>query len=114
MEKLLWPSKRLGVKSMYVTPIDSELPLEGGRKLKVPKGTPVNLFARINAPELQTLRNDNFISRLIAAIIGRGGLRNSLLRRNLAPDFIEDRGHTFGAQASDEDKRALIEYLKTI
>jgi len=27
-------------------------------------------------------------------------------------DFVEDRGHTFGAGLADADKRALIEYLK--
>jgi hypothetical protein len=30
------------------------------------------------------------------------------------PDLIEDRGHTFGATLPDDDKRALIEYLKTL
>jgi len=29
-----------------------------------------------------------------------------------APDFVEDRGHTFGATLPDADKRALIEYMK--
>ena len=36
-----------------------------------------------------------------------------LLSRNLAPDFVDDRGHTFGAELPDADKRALIEFLKT-
>ena len=31
---------------------------------------------------------------------------------SLCPDFIEDRGHTFGRDLSDQDKRALIEYMK--
>jgi hypothetical protein len=29
-----------------------------------------------------------------------------------APDFVQDRGHTYGAGQSDADKRALIEYMK--
>jgi hypothetical protein len=29
------------------------------------------------------------------------------------PDFIEDRGHYFGTDLPDADKRALIEYVKT-
>jgi hypothetical protein len=29
-----------------------------------------------------------------------------------SPDFIEDKGHYYGHQLSDEDKRALIEYMK--
>ena len=35
------------------------------------------------------------------------------MKRNLAPDFVLDRGHTFGATLPDADKRALIEFLKT-
>ena len=35
------------------------------------------------------------------------------LRNNLAPDFVMDRGHTFGKDLSDADKRALIEYVRT-
>ena len=36
-----------------------------------------------------------------------------ILAISKCPDFIEDRGHTFGAEMSDADKHALIEYLKT-
>jgi hypothetical protein len=35
-----------------------------------------------------------------------------LLEVNMCPDFIEDRGHTYGRELSDDDKRALIEYMK--
>jgi hypothetical protein len=113
MEKLLWPEKRLGTQSVWTTTEDSEVPLESGYKLKVRKGTPVQLFANINAPELQLLRNDNFFTRFIGWLIGRGALTNTLLRNNLSPDFVVDRGHTFGSTLSDADKRALIEYVRT-
>jgi hypothetical protein len=36
-----------------------------------------------------------------------------LLAANKCPDFIEDKGHYFGTDLPDTDKRALIEYLKT-
>ena len=43
-----------------------------------------------------------------------------LLAMSKCPDFVVDRGHYFGTNAfteepglSDEDKRALIEFLKT-
>ncbi len=36
-----------------------------------------------------------------------------LLAISKCPDFVEDRGHTFGADLPDDDKRALIEFLKT-
>ncbi len=32
---------------------------------------------------------------------------------NSCPDFIEDKGHYFGTDLPDADKRALIEYIKT-
>jgi hypothetical protein len=37
-----------------------------------------------------------------------------LLAANNCPDFIEDKGHYFGTDLPDNDKRALIEYLKTL
>jgi hypothetical protein len=113
MEKMLWPEKRPGTKSVWLTSEDSAVPLESGYQLKVKKGTPVALFANINAPEMQLLRNDNFFTRFIGWIIGRGGLTRVLLRNNNSPDFVVDRGHTFGSALSDADKRALIEYIRT-
>ncbi len=40
-------------------------------------------------------------------------LSPKLIKANKCPDFIEDKGHYFGTNLSDSDKRALIEYLKT-
>ena len=37
-----------------------------------------------------------------------------LYELNSCPDFIEDKGHYFGTDLPDADKRALIEYLKTM
>ena len=37
-----------------------------------------------------------------------------LLAANKCPDFIEDKGHYFGDTLHDEDKLALIEFLKTM
>lgn len=113
MEKLLWPEKRLGIQSVWTTTEDSAVPLESGYKLKVPKGTAVGLFGNINAPDLQLLRNDNFFTRIIGFFVGRGLLNDVLLRKNLSPDFVVDRGHTFGNGLSEADKRALIEYVRT-
>jgi len=36
-----------------------------------------------------------------------------LIAANKCPDFVEDKGHYFGTDLPDTDKRALIEYLKT-
>jgi hypothetical protein len=35
-------------------------------------------------------------------------------RASKCPDFVTDRGHTYGKSLPDEDKEALIEYLKTL
>ena len=109
----MWPEKRLGIQSIWTTSEDSEIPLESGYRLKVQKGTPVSLFASINAPQMQLLRNDNFFTRFIGGLIGRGLLRDLVLKQNLSPDFVVDRGHTFGQDLSEADKRALIEYVRT-
>lgn len=113
MEKMLWPEKRLGIQSIWRTSEPSAVILDSGYKLKVPNGTPVFLFGNINAPDLQLLRNDNFFTRIIGFFVGRGALNSVLLRNNLSPDFVVDRGHTFGAAMPDADKRALIEYIRT-
>ena len=113
IEKMLWPERRPGEKGVWRTSEASAVPLESGYQLKVPKGTPVHLFGNINAPQMQLLRNDNFFTRFIGFFVGRGLLNNVLLRNNLSPDFVVDRGHTFGSGLSDADKRALIEYVRT-
>jgi hypothetical protein len=41
------------------------------------------------------------------------GLVPDLLKLSKCPDFVQDRGHEFGARLPDEDKRALIEFVKT-
>ena len=44
--------------------------------------------------------------------LGHRMLMEKLLEVNMCPDFIEDRGHTYGRELGDEDKRALIEFMK--
>ena len=58
-------------------------------------------------------RKDNFFTRLFCHITGTGGLNGLFLLADNAPDFVQDRGHTFGSSLSDSDKQALIEYVKT-
>ena len=94
----------------------------------IPPNTPINLLANI---DLQT------DSKRLAALIQRisavmehisaekldSDATTNLMRRELAPllfklskcpDFVEDRGHYFGVDLTDEDKRSLIEFLKTL
>ncbi|MBC7660931.1 MAG: hypothetical protein H7249_14640 [Chitinophagaceae bacterium] len=139
MTKMLWPEKRLGVKSIKVTSEDTSLPdifpglhnelksLDGLKLklLELPKGTPVNLAMSLNpkyAPELveayisgvlngkPRTEFKNWINRRRDA--GIKAMVAKMLELNSCPDFIEDRGHTYGAQLSDDEKKALMEYVK--
>ncbi|HTV03390.1 MAG TPA: hypothetical protein VMF13_22760 [Luteitalea sp.] len=109
VEKLLWPEKRLGVQSIIVTSVPSELKVTGrDRPVQIPAGTPVDLIARVDPTRLpQIVRN-----RLVLNLLSDNSLFRGFLRNNVVPDFVLDRGHTFGSGLSDEHKRALIAYLK--
>jgi cytochrome c5 len=109
VEKLLWPEKRLGVQSIITTSVPSELHVTGrDRPVQIPAGTPVDLIARVDPTRLpRIVRN-----RLVLNLLSDEGLFRGFMRNNVAPDFVLDRGHVFGADLPDEDKRALIAYLK--
>jgi cytochrome c5 len=111
VEKLLWPEKRLGVQSIIVTSTPSELTIgDRDKPVQIPAGTPVDLIARVDPTRLPAIvRNRTVLNLLSDEALFRGFMRN-----NIAPDFVLDRGHTFGSQLSDEDKRALIAYLKRL
>ena len=75
---------------------------------------PVKLVASVDPNQLVTFgARGNWLTRLLARLFGGKILWDALLTRNLAPDFVEDRGHTFGSDLPDSDKRALIEFMKT-
>lgn len=110
IEKLLWPERRLGVQSILVTSTDSELRIPGrDRPVRVPAGTPIDLIARADPREVPSIIRN----RLVINVLSDGALFRGFVRHNQAPDYILDRGHMFGTELSDEDKRALIEFLKT-
>jgi hypothetical protein len=114
MEKLLWPERRSGVRSIPVTTTDSSLAMSGTtRVLHIPMGTPVDYIARVDPTELAQLVSRLPLANLALKLTPDDVILARLLPRNLAPDFVEDRGHTFGAELPDADKRALIEFLKT-
>jgi hypothetical protein len=97
----------------------------------IPKGTPINLLANVE-PRLDTLLTlipsvnaaltEAAARRLDILSLVAGPSRDELSRKLIAalmtaskcPDLIEDRGHLFGASLPDADKRALIEFLKTL
>jgi hypothetical protein len=98
----------------------------------IPKGTPVNLLSNIDIDV--DLRDTEHLKKLAALFIkirkklheireqdltGDSAVEQlthlvpGLLARNKCPDFVTDRGHYFGTNLSDEDKRALIEFVKS-
>ncbi len=140
VEKLLWPEKRHGKASILRTENECYLHLrkefvpkalqpfadtDGYIKLgPIPKGTPINLLANTE-PDFDQLAALNIsLGKALLAIHARNlspeEARKELIKSvpellaaNKCPDFIEDEGHYFGTDLPDEDKRALIEYLKT-
>jgi hypothetical protein len=139
VEKLLWPEKRLGKDSIWRTQNDCSLHLrkefvpERLRRMAdpdgyitvgmIPQGTPVNLVANLEpnfknidvflkiAKKLVKIKTTNPSREEAAAEFNK--LIPDLLAANKCPDFVEDKGHYFGTDLPDTDKRALIEYLKT-
>jgi hypothetical protein len=140
IEKLLWPEKRLNKDSIWRTQNECTLHLRREfvpkplRRLAdkdgyvnigpIPKGMPVNLIGNLE-PDL-----NQFV--VLQAKIGKALVKvhtmnlspekataeltkavPELLAANKCPDFIEDKGHYFGTDLPDSDKRALIEFLKT-
>ncbi|HEY7289103.1 MAG TPA: hypothetical protein VH583_04635 [Vicinamibacterales bacterium] len=114
MEKLLWPELRLGPQSIAVTTTDSTVTASGTTKvLHVPMGTPVDYIARVDPRQLAQMVAQFPGVDLLLKLTPDDVILAGLIKRNLAPDFIADHGHTFGSELSDEDKWALIEFLKT-
>ena len=142
VEKLLWPEKRLNKASIWRTQNECALHLRKEFVPKplqvladkdgyinigpIPKGTPINLIGNLE-PEpdfgqlvvlqakiakallkihTQNLSSEEATNELMKAV-------PELLAANKCPDFVEDKGHYFGTDLPDNDKRALIEYLKT-
>ena len=93
-----------------------------------PKGTPVNAFASMNphANPVDLLaaawKMNQVFRRIEREHLSDDEAKHlfdeeagpALLRVSKSPDWVEDRGHNFPAPLSDEDKRALKEFLKTL
>jgi hypothetical protein len=140
IEKLLWPQKRKGPDSIWRTSQRCSLHIrreyvpwalrfrcdrDGYLHVgPIPAGTPINLIANLEPSfwDLLTLvpRIKGDLGRIHheklddeAAKKVFTNLVPDLIKANKCPDFIEDKGHYFGTDVTDDDKRALIEFLKT-
>ena len=98
----------------------------------IPKGTPINLLSNIDLEQrMKALRFLVAAKRDLKALPPRAtdddarkafaNLIEPLLEVSKCPDFVVNRGHYFGTDffseepgLSDQDKRALIEFLKTL
>jgi hypothetical protein len=141
VQKLLWPEKRLGKNSIWRTQDECALSLrkefvplalrpsadpDGWIRIgPIPKGTPINLLANLEPDVKQLVVLKIKISKALVKIRALNlspeastaelvKLVPELLAANKCPDFIEDKGHYFGDTLPDEDKLALIEFLKTM
>jgi len=101
----------------------------------IPRGTPINLISNIQliaeSPRLddkaahakklikvlidvkkalKSLPRDATDAQAVAAF---QGLVPELISVSKCPDYITNKGHYFGSNLSDDDKTALIEFLKT-
>lgn len=95
----------------------------------LPKGFPVSLLTNLDLAHTSPLKLADAGWRLELALawsrwqrlddaatlklIERDAMP-ALLAINKAPDFVRDRGHPFGSTLSDEDKEALIAFLKRL
>ena len=101
----------------------------------IPAGTPVNLIANIDPLSESTGLADRtaYELKLLKVVLelkhdlkslpknatdeqARAAFEKTvpdLLSVNKCPDFIVNKGHYFGTNLSDDDKHALIEFLKT-
>lgn len=93
--------------------------------INVPKGTPINLIMQVHPKDLRTVLQA-YVDGILQGqpkekfaelreknhAAAQQKMMEKMIEVNMCPDFIEDRGHTYGRELSDEDKRALIEYMK--
>jgi hypothetical protein len=113
MTMLLWPDRRQGLKSIRRTTERSRFEFEDGTSLCVARNTPIDLITNVNVAPRDHFGRNRLLDNLLCRTTGSGAVNPLFLLMDNAPDFVQDRGHIFGAGLADADKRALIEYMKT-
>jgi mono/diheme cytochrome c family protein len=113
MNMLLWPERRPGLRSIRRTTERSRFEFEDGGSLCVARNTPIDLIANVHVAPQEHFGRDKLLDNLLCRITGAGAMNALFLLMDNAPDFVQDRGHTYGAGLADADKRALMEYMKT-
>jgi hypothetical protein len=113
MSILLWPERRPGLKSIPRTTERSRFEFEDGNSVCVARNTPIDLIANVHIPPRDHAARNRLLDNLLCQITASGAMNGPFLLMDNAPDFVQDRGHTFGAGLADADKQALMEYMKT-
>lgn len=112
MNMLLSPARRPGLKSIARTTERSRFEFEDGSSLCVARNTPVDLITNVHVSPRDHFSRNRLLDNVLCRITGSGAVNPLFLLMDNAPDFVEDRGHTYGAELPDSDKHALIEYMK--
>jgi hypothetical protein len=139
-EQLLWPERRTGpdgTPGPYVKRTGDHvtwLPLPDGVMVPVPPEYPVKMLGNLPLHDLLEAlpsplrraltsnltagsreRKERIAGEVLRNERLRSLLRDLMLRHNAAPDFVENRGHEriVAEIESDDDKRALIELMRT-
>jgi hypothetical protein len=138
-EQLLWPERRTdpqGRVGPYVKRTGDGvtwLPLPDGLLVPLPPRYPIKVLGNLPLHKLAqelppglarwlrdgggkaAARKERIVREVLGNELLRSQLRKLLLDLNAAPDFVENKGHEsiVARIASDEDKRALIEFMKT-
>jgi mono/diheme cytochrome c family protein len=113
MELLLWPERRLGLQSIHRTTEKSRFAFEEGSGVCVARNTPIDLITNVHVAPREHFGRDKLFDNLLCRLTGSGAANALFLMMDNAPDFVQDRGHIYGADLPDADKQALIEYMKT-
>jgi len=110
--------------SALVAFVDRELDIDG-----IPAGVPVALLANLDHTKGDQIEFRELIKDLIRTIktaklkglddkqtlaaLHDEGIGTRLLKFSKSPDLIVDRGHWYGSGLSDDEKNALIAFMKT-
>src|SRR6185312_9571209 len=101
MEMLLWPERRPGQKSIRRTTEKSRFEFAEGTSVCVARNTPIDLITNIQVgPRGQSARNE-LLDHVLCGLTGSGVVNGLMLFKDTVPDFVQDRGHTFGASLPD-------------
>jgi hypothetical protein len=135
MRELLYPETRIEKIAKTTEEIGLKLtfPLTARRipvplQLSIPKGTPVGLLGSLDLKQLvngelaeiqrelegkSLVQATSLLRKRLASIAGdKNRLLSTLSRYSNCRDLDESKGHTFGAELSDHEKQALIQYMK--